>query len=93
MTAPELTAKSAPIPAWERVVWEGNNVANRGGLPLWSGKGEPPAIGSIVITNDRIGHRIMVTGYEVVEGWLMALGYRIDEPTKHGNLAGMEIKW
>lgn len=81
------------IPAYQRAVWEDGKVTNKGDLPLWSGRGEPPAIGSEVRTFDRFRHRVTITGYQVEGGWLMATGYRTDEPAVKGNLAGAEIYW
>lgn len=79
------------IPAYTVAEWNGHEVTNKGELPLWSGKGTPPAIGSVVETSGRIRHQVKITGYAVEDGWLMALGYRVAEPAKSGNLAGAEI--
>jgi hypothetical protein len=91
-------ATDTRIPAWTRPVYAEGGFArptNIGGeLPLWSGKGEPPAIGSVVST--RAGNKLLdvtITGYEVIDGYLMALGYRTHDPKVKGNLAGAEINW
>lgn len=62
-----------------------------GNMPVWSGRGLPPAVGSIVRCNDKPRTRVKITGYEVQHGWLMALGERVDEPGRKGDLAGTEI--
>ena len=83
--------EASPAGAYGRPHWVDGRVTNKGGLPLWSGKGEPPAIGSEVTCNDPHGTRVTVTGYRIAGGWLMVRGYRTAEPDKAGNLAGAEI--
>lgn len=81
------------IPAYIRPVRDAaGNVTNKGSLPLWSGKGEPPAIGAVVTCDDRKGTRVKVTGYEIEAGWLMVVGTRLIDGAR-GNLAGAEILW
>lgn len=63
------------------------------GLPRWSGKGEPPAIGQEVTCNDKPLTRVTVTGYAIEGGWLMVEGFRTADPSKRGTLAGAEILW
>lgn len=61
---------------------------NRGGLPVWSGKLDVPAIGCEVVA---IGGAVCcVTGYEICDGFLMVRGYRVADG-RAGNLAGAEI--
>lgn len=84
-----MDSMSEGIPAFERAQWDGNKLLNRGALPLWSGKGEPPAIGSSVPVGK--GLTVRVYRYEEVEGWLMIIGERSDG--RWGNLAGTEIVW
>ncbi len=79
---------SAP-PPWERAQWDGKKLLNGGGPPLWSGKGNPPPIGSTVDVGK--GLTVKVERYSVDAGWLMILGVRSDG--KRGNLAGAEIVW
>jgi hypothetical protein len=80
------------IPPFERAEFDGNKLLNAADhLPLWSGTMDPPAIGSIVITSGHVQHRATITGYKVVERWLMAVGFRTDEPNHKGDLAGIEI--
>lgn len=81
------------IPAYAAPIWIDGKITNKGDVPLWSGMGPPPAIGSEVTCNDRHATRITVTGYDVEGGWLMVSGYRTADPQKVGNLAGMEIRW
>lgn len=83
-------ATDMTIPAYETAKWEDGRVVNKGELPLWSGKGEPPAVGEEVTVNDKRGTRVVVTGYEVEAGWLMVTGTRIGDGMR-GNLAGAEI--
>lgn len=80
-------------PAHIAAIWKDGRVTNKGGLPLWSGKGPVPAIGATVTCNDKAGTQVTVTGYTVEEGWLMVTGFRTAEPAKVGNLAGTEIRW
>jgi hypothetical protein len=80
-------------PAWTRAIWEAGAVTNRDAAPLWSGRGEPPAVGAVIHCNDRPKTRVTVTGYEIEGLWLMVTGYRTDSPTRAGNLSGWEILW
>lgn len=86
------TDMTAAIPTYERAVWANGHVINKGALPLWSGKGEPPAIGSEVTCDDRHGTRCKITGYKVEHGWLMATGVRLSDGFE-GDLAGAEIRY
>jgi len=61
------------------------------GLPLWSGKGAPPAIGSTIALAGPKDMTATVEGYEVKAGWLMIIGVRCDG--KRGDLAGIEMRW
>lgn len=79
------------IPAWERPVWTDGRVEPGSGLPLWSGKGDPPAIGSIVALAGPGNMTVRVEEYKVDGRWLMILGERSDG--KRGDLAGAEIRW
>lgn len=63
------------------------------GIGVWSGKGEPPEIGAVVRCNDRKHTRVTVTNYKLHQGYLMAEGFRTDDPDKNGDLAGAEIDW
>jgi len=72
-----------------RAIWAGDTVTNKGELPLWSGKGELPAIGADVPVNRFLSAR--VEGYSVEGGWLMLDAQRSDG--KRGTLAGAEIAW
>lgn len=63
----------------------------RTGIPLWSGRGDAPVIGSTV--RDRNGVAIKITGYRVAGGWLMALGHRTANPDISGDISGLEIDW
>jgi hypothetical protein len=80
-------------PAWTRATWEAGCVTNRDAGTLWSGRGDPPAVGAVIRCNDQPKTRVTVTGYEVKGGWLMVLGYRTDSPCRAGNLGGAEILW
>lgn len=74
--------------------WKDGRCSNLGGpLPVWGGKGPPPAVGAVITCNDRPRTRCTVTGHAVVEGFLMVEGYRTDDPKWRGNLAGVEILW
>ena len=82
-------------PAHVRALWKVGEPLPVSDLPIWSGRGEPPAVGDVVTCSDRKGTRVTVTGY-LVEGtaptrWLLVEGFRTDEPTRRGNLAGAEI--
>jgi hypothetical protein len=81
-------------PDWTLAQWEGNKLLNRDSdKPLWSNaRIDPPAIGAIVVCNDRKDTRVQVTGYEIKAGWLMILGKRLSDGFTAGNLAGIEIK-
>jgi hypothetical protein len=81
-------------PDWTLAQWDGNKLLNRdAGKALWSNATiDPPAIGKIVICNDRKDTRVEVTGYEVEAGWLMIRGRRLADGFTDGNLAGIEIK-
>lgn len=72
---------------------EAGRVMNKGTTPLWSGKGEPPAIGSTVTCSDRVGTQVTITSYTIEDGWLLAEGYRTASPIRTGTLAGMEIRY
>lgn len=77
---------------WAFAQWEGGELINRDcGLPLWSGKGEPPEIGDIVELSGPGSLTAAIEGYSVDDGWLMAWGTRCDG--KRGNLAGAEIRF
>jgi hypothetical protein len=79
--------------AWKRPTWDGYTVTNKEpAVALWSGKGEPPEVGSTVRTSGRIKHDVRVTGYKCENGWLMLTGYRLDG-SKDGDLAGAEVDW
>jgi hypothetical protein len=89
------------IPAYEMARWEKRGeryeLVNRGGeLPLWSGKGEPPAVGTEVETSGIVQHRCTITGYDIEQGdgvkWLMALAHRHHD-NRRGNLTGAEIHY
>lgn len=84
---------AADIPAYTAPVWVDGKVTNYGETPLWSGKGAPPAIGAVVTCDDKARTQVMITGYAIEGGWLMAQGYRVAEPAKRGNLAGIEIHY
>lgn len=80
------------VPDYDAPIWVDGRVTNGGGLaPLWSGKIAPPPVGAVVILTGSKRIRCTITGYAVEGDWLMAEGYRTDEPTKRGNLAGIEI--
>lgn len=81
------------IPAHNAPIWVDGRVTNSGDIPLWSGRGPVPTVGSEVICNDKQGTVVCVTGYIVEHGWLMVEGYRVNDPTATiGNLAGAEIR-
>lgn len=81
------------IPAWKRPEWNDKGGAtNKGEVPLWSGKGEPPEIGAVVKCSDRKGTEVRVLGYLVMEGWLMIDGLRLHD-NQRGNLAGAEVHY
>lgn len=77
------------IPDHVQAEWDGNKLLNKGGLPLWSGLGPVPKVG----TNVPVGRglTVLVEGYKVDAGWLMIIGTRSDG--KRGDLAGAEIAW
>lgn len=91
---PALDYSPEPPANYTVAKWENGKVANDAGLPLWSGKGPLPAVGSEVICNDRKGTVCVVLGFQVEGKWLMVAGHRKgDDPSKVGNLAGAEILW
>lgn len=90
---PFLPPAPVDAPAHTVAIWKDGRVTNKGALPLWSGKGEPPAIGSTITCADKAGTQVTVTGYAIDDGWLMVIGYRTAEPAKTGNLAGIEIRY
>ena len=77
------------IPTYARPIWKDGKVLNKGALPLWSGKGEVPAVGETVEIQGRQKMTATVTGYSIEGGWLMLLAIRSDG--RRGNLAGTEI--
>jgi len=83
------------IPEYARPIYGEENrvmpINKDCGLPLWSGKGEPPAIGSTVPLGGPNDMTVKVEGYAIQAGWLMIIGVRSDG--KRGDLAGMEIHW
>lgn len=85
--------RAGQVPPFARPDWgNGRELVNADSpLPLWSGKGEPPAVGATVRLAGIGGKSAVITGYEIDGPWLMALGYRADEPERRGNLAGTEI--
>jgi hypothetical protein len=94
------------VPAHARAVWEKNAETGHfelmngdSPLPLWSGKGEPPAIGAEVETSGNVRHKVTITGYTTAPlgngrtgSWLMALAHRHHD-NKRGDLAGAEIEY
>lgn len=70
-------------------IWDGNTLINADQAPLWSGRGEAPAIGSTVLTSWNTC-AVCVTGYFVAHNWLMLEG-TTDDGTIF-NLAGMETE-
>jgi hypothetical protein len=87
-------SQPAECPEWTLAQWDGNKLLNRDAdKPLWSNPTiDPPAVGAIVVCNDRKNTRVEVTGYEVDCGWLMVRGRRLSDGFTGGNLAGIEIK-
>lgn len=83
-SVPGIPPHTAPI------YGENGKVSNYGDVPLWSGAGAPPAIGTEVVCQGRNRERVRVTGYEVASGWLMVTGVRLRDGVA-GNLAGAEI--
>jgi hypothetical protein len=80
-------------PAYTVAKWEGGKVVNDDMMPLWSGKGPLPAVGSEVVCDDRKNTVCVVLGYMLEDKWLMVVGHRKGEPNKIGTLAGAEIRW
>lgn len=85
------------LPQWQRPLWEGEGNARRvsnkrEGVALWSGKGDPPAVGDVVEIAGPRDERMTVSHYEIEAGWLMIWGRRHSDGFR-GNLAGAEIRW
>lgn len=91
MTATIDYRTDAPI--YTTAKWENGEVVNDDIMPLWSGSGPLPAVGSEVICNDRKGTICVVLGYCLEDKWLMVVGHRKSEPDSIGTLAGAEILW
>ena len=97
-TTMRKTVMGKPI-AWAYAQWGEDEhgrkhiLVNRDcGLPLWSGKGEPPEIGAYV---DIAGPRTeiaTVLGYYLDDCWLMLWAERHSDG-KRGDLAGAEIRY
>jgi hypothetical protein len=64
------------------------------GKALWSAHGHlPPRVGAEVMTDGPGSVPVVITGYSDVEGWWMADGYQALNPSRTGNLSGVEIRW
>lgn len=80
-------------PAYTLAKWEDGKVVNDDMLPLWSGKGALPPVGSEVVCADRKGTVCIVLGYLLEDKWLMLVAHPAGKPDEVGTLAGAEIKW
>jgi hypothetical protein len=79
------------VPPYAKAEWRGDELANRGPLPIWSGELPPPPIGAVVELSGLNRVQAVVTGYEIDGRWLMAKGHRLGDTSRRGNIAGAEI--
>lgn len=78
-------------PNYARPIWREGLLTNKHEAPLWSGKGELPAVGAYVDISGPKNEVATVLGYFIDDGWLMLWCERHSDG-RRGDLAGTEIR-